>query len=939
MRSDGSADVILILDPLALPGAGGRQDRIRAVQNEVLRGFADGELRGLYRFRSIPVLAAHLTESQLARLEASPYVRAVGPNATGTGGLSQSLNLIGAPAVHAAGFDGAGVVVGVLDTGIDSDHPDLAGALVGEQCFCQGPVLGDGVGCCANGLEEMAGTGSAEDDHGHGSNVTGIILSRGGHEIAREGVAPAAQVVAVKVLDSSNSGFLLDWAKGLDWLLTNRPDVSVVNMSLQSGAVFPGVCDDDNVYNMAMSMAVSGLWSNGTLPVSISGNYALTGMTTSPGCLASAVSVGAVYDVDLGSYSFSSCSDPVTAADQITCFTNMSDVVDLLAPGCGVNAPYADYFTSFCGTSQAAPHVTGAAALLRQQHPDWTPEEILDQFVSSGVPILDARTGSTFPRLDLNAAIEDADGDGVPYAADSCPGIFNGDQANSDTDALGDACDNCPDSENPSQVDADHDGLGDACDSTPFTFAPYTLFVVDDSFGGRIYQLDTAFRVGLNSFPTPEPVGGGGSGLAYSTRRASLFYTNGTGAGTIYELDPLTGAVRSSFSQSDINGLAGMEGLGECDAGLISVSIQPPDTSQLLVSPSDGSPFTTGFLLGGDLTGQGAAAGMDEAPGAWDRVAWFTRASSAGVPAPEIAVNQFQLLEFGSGTTFERFLTPTRCVAAGPDALLDTAPVGDDLVVGSEIQTGPDGICDTLVRSGDDVTGCVDAGPDDTLDTPALGDDEISGRVILPGPNAVCNTIDRVGDDLPGGILNRAVNALGATGDLLFATTADPDHDVLYVLDGRAPEITSPRSGPVIITTWANPTPGRIEAVAAGPTDSDFDAVINDADCARYDATLWAPPGPATDLSLTRAGTVTTLSWIGPADRGGTPGIPVVFDVVRGLLPGDLVTGAVCVESDDGSDTQATDATDPAVGGIFYYDVIPQNDCGSQPGPPRPPCP
>ena len=111
-----------------------------------VRGFAPGELQGLYRFSMIPAFTARLNLAQLAKLEGSPSVLSIGGNPAGSGALAQSNSMVGANLAHQAGVDGEGVIVAVLDTGIDSDHPDFEGALVEEQCFCQGPVLGDGVG-------------------------------------------------------------------------------------------------------------------------------------------------------------------------------------------------------------------------------------------------------------------------------------------------------------------------------------------------------------------------------------------------------------------------------------------------------------------------------------------------------------------------------------------------------------------------------------------------------------------------------------------------------------------------------------------------------------------------------------------------------------------------------------------------------------------------
>jgi len=841
IAASGSADAIVLLkvpeasSPTTSRAA--RRSRIHQAQEEVLRNFAPGELRGLHRFSMIPAIAAHITAQNLDRLLASPRVRAIGPNLSASIALSQSVPLVGADRAHRAGVTGAGILAAVIDTGVDANHPDLAGALADEHCFCQGNVLGDGVGCCPNGLEEQTGPGSGQDDNGHGTNVAGIVASRGDANLSAVGMAPGARVVSMKVLSATGGGFLLDTAKALDWILDNRPEVRVLNMSLASSTSYPAECDDSEPVNTAMGEAITSLRTqDSATSFAAAGNGGLVGELNSPACLKDAVSVGAVYDADIGVIAFSGCAD-VTSADKITCFSNVADFLDLLAPGCRINAPrLGGQFSAFCGTSQATPHAAGAAALLLEREPSLTPDEIVTRLQATGKMIDDGRIGRAFARLDAGAAILDLDGDGVQNLADDCPETPDPVQADADGDGIGDACDNCPATASPNQNDADHDGLGDPCDASPNTFPPETLFVVDPGNGGRIYQLDRSRHVVLNSFPTPEPAVGGGSGLAYAARRGTLFYTNGTTAGTptIYELSAATGAVLHSFPQTNINGVTGITGLGASAGGLISLAIQPPNQSQLVVSPFSGVGFNVGFFLAGDTAGQGGVDGNAWPPSFDDHAGWFSRSTTAGVIGANVPMNQLQLLEFGSSVTMEQYLTPTRCVAAGANGSLQTVAQGDDVVVANEIQSGRNGICETNLPDGDDVVGCVIPGNDGVLETPPFYDDFELGNAILPGANGVCDTVVLQGDDRVGAFLSRKVNGLGAAGSLLFASTSDPSHDILYVLDAFAPAITIPRRGPAILETWINPTPsGPIEAIAAGPTDTDFDGVINGLDNCR----------------------------------------------------------------------------------------------------------
>jgi hypothetical protein len=111
--------------------------------------------------------------------------------------------------------------------------------------------------------------------------------------------------------------------------------------------------------------------------------------------------------------------------------------------------------------------------------------------------------------------------------------------------------------------------------------------------------------------------------------------------------------------------------------------------------------------------------------------------------------------------------------------------------------------------------------------------------------------------------------------------------------------------------------------------DADQDDARSSCDCADGNGTIWAPPGPAGMLTLSKgAGGTATLSWSAPVFLGGTV---VRYDTVRSTDRADFVTSAVCVEG-NGTDTTATDATNPALGQAFYYLISPENDCPSDPG-------
>ena len=351
------------------------------------------------RWDAVAGVPGVVTAEGLAALARESSVLRVDLDLGGRGADAESLPLVHGDAAHAAGFTGAGVTVAVVDSGVDRTHPDLAPALQGEQCF----VTPNG---CPNGTAEQAGAGSGADDHGHGTNVTGIVLGRGG--VAPIGVAPAAGFVAVKVLDRNNEFRTISQViSALNWIALNRPDVRVVNMSLGTFALFQGACDNANAGTIALASVVGTLRARGVTLFASAGNEASPNAIAAPACLSGVVAVGAVYDADVGPVSVEGlCSDAVTSADKIACFSNSSSQLDLLAPGAFIlSTGRAGGTSTFAGTSQASPHAAGAAALLLQQTPTLTPDAVESALESSGLLLTDARNGLARPRLDISAAL------------------------------------------------------------------------------------------------------------------------------------------------------------------------------------------------------------------------------------------------------------------------------------------------------------------------------------------------------------------------------------------------------------------------------------------------------------------------------------------------------------------------------------------------------
>jgi subtilisin family serine protease len=141
--------------------------------------------------------------------------------------------------------------------------------------------------------------------------------------------------------------------------------------------------------------------------VTAAGNEGFTTGVAMPACTQAALAVGAVYDQDIGGIAWQTCPDPTTAADQVACFSNSSPLVELLAPGAlsTSSGPGGGTLTEG-GTSQATPHVAGAAAVLLQARPTLSPSDIIAVLSGTGVPVADRKNGVVVPRINLRAAAD-----------------------------------------------------------------------------------------------------------------------------------------------------------------------------------------------------------------------------------------------------------------------------------------------------------------------------------------------------------------------------------------------------------------------------------------------------------------------------------------------------------------------------------------------------
>lgn len=391
---------------MAMRSSDGKKLTIKEARSDVLSSVQSGDFELMRQFDNISGFAGMANPRAIEAMSRHPLVWRVDTDVGGSGSLIKSLPLSNFSVRRNQGFGGQGITVAVADSGYDSDHPDLADSLVREQCFCSGGP------CCPGGASTQSGDGAAEDDNGHGTHVAGIITGNG--DVAPEGGAPDADVVAIKVLDQFNNFCCIsDVTAALDWIISNAPEVDLVNLSLGTNVRFAGDCDEEYGWTEALAQAIDTLRSMGVPVFASTGNSGSGTDMQAPACIANTISVGAVWDADLGSESFFGCTDQHTAADKVTCFSNSSTTTDVFAAGAIVTSTRRGGGTaSYAGTSQASPIVAACAALLLEESPGLKPATLETMLETSDVMVTDATNGLSFPRLDCATALVEIFSDG-----------------------------------------------------------------------------------------------------------------------------------------------------------------------------------------------------------------------------------------------------------------------------------------------------------------------------------------------------------------------------------------------------------------------------------------------------------------------------------------------------------------------------------------------
>src|SRR3954451_2172430 len=276
--------------------------------------------------------------------------------------LEHSVPQIHAPEAWAAGFDGTGTTVAVLDTGYDPTHPDLQAKGTDSTNSPSDAAIVYGNGHGPHVASTVAGTGAASDH-------------------LRRGVAPGAHLIIGKVLSSQGFGDDSWVLAGMQWAVQHHADV--VSMSLGGDA-------DDGTSPLARAIDDLSATSD-TLFVVAAGNAGSAPSTvSSPGSADAALTVGAVDRNDVmapfssrGPRLLNGGLKPEVVAPGV-------DITAARASGTSLGPTVDEFYTTISGTSMATPHVAGLAAILKQEHPAWDGERLKSAIVNSTVPVADA---------------------------------------------------------------------------------------------------------------------------------------------------------------------------------------------------------------------------------------------------------------------------------------------------------------------------------------------------------------------------------------------------------------------------------------------------------------------------------------------------------------------------------------------------------------------
>lgn len=372
-----------------------------------------GKLNIKQNYEAFNSLAAELDQRTLELVKNSPLVEKVFAETILGIQLQQSMPLINATqawnyaVTPTTNLTGVGQTVCLLDTGVDYTHPALGGSWGTK-------IVG--------GYDHVNNDSDPMDDNGHGTHLAGIIAAKlVNSSTTIKGVAPDAKIIAEKVCDSNGACSSTDMIAGINHCLTS---IHVKKLSVISISIGDFMSHNASTCPTWLDAGMNTAVGYGIPVIVSSGNQGFKNGISYPACSPAATSVGMTYDAPSTSMSWSSASGCVNspiATDQVACASNSGPNLDLMAPGARITSTKSSVgntcgagpigIVSTCsGTSQAAAHAAGVAALIKQKyfqsnHNIYAVMKLESILKSSPINVVDPGNSLVFPRLSLEYLI------------------------------------------------------------------------------------------------------------------------------------------------------------------------------------------------------------------------------------------------------------------------------------------------------------------------------------------------------------------------------------------------------------------------------------------------------------------------------------------------------------------------------------------------------
>jgi hypothetical protein len=376
------------------------------------------QLQGNIKYDKGDKIVAFISKEQFNSLSNNPSVVSIKKERTYKINLQDSVPLINATNAwqlqeNSLNLTGKGVTVCIIDTGINYSHQDLGGCY-GENNLSSDCKVWGGIDLCADNINCSTTDDYPEDVQGHGTHISGIVAANG----TIKGVAPDARIIMIKAANSTGSLSDSDIITGIEMCTNNFSgfNISVISMSLGDEEEFTSNCDSNENYTSFVTAINAAVAKNISVVIS-SGNSGNSVSISGPACIQNAT--------------------PVTSSnksDSIASYANRGQLVKLVAPGGddgnqNINSTSkSGSYVGHYGTSMAAPHVSGALAILSQllmiQGNTKTPSQLEDILAGTGKNITDS-TGLNYSRINIHKAIISLDIQSADISLISPPNNFN----------------------------------------------------------------------------------------------------------------------------------------------------------------------------------------------------------------------------------------------------------------------------------------------------------------------------------------------------------------------------------------------------------------------------------------------------------------------------------------------------------------------------------